>query len=96
MLSTGLETSPSLWGRGVSETTGFSLLGLEFIDLCPDMSNTAKVKSSLTSVVMLTSSSAFGGVILMELAIGMEGQMPEGSAFNSDTSIMDCGMPAFR
>ena len=93
---TGPERSPSLWGRGVSMTMGFRLLGVEFIDPCPNISNTAQVKSSLTSVVMLTSSSAFGRVALMELAIRMEGQMPEGGAFGSDTSAVDCGMHTFR
>ena len=47
-------------------------------------------------MVMLTSPSALGGVALMELAIGMEGQMPEGCAFGSGTSAVDCGMPTFR
>ena len=37
------------------------------------MSNTVQVKSYLTYVVMLTSSSAFGRVVLMELAIRVEG-----------------------
>ena len=64
---------PSMWGGGVSTTTGFSLFWVEFINLCPDVSNTAWVKSSLISVVMLTSSSTFGRVALMELAIGVEG-----------------------
>ena len=95
-VSTGLERSPSLWGGGVSMTMGFSPFGVEFADACPDVSNTIQDKSSLTSMVMLTSLSAFGGVALMELAIRMERQMPEGSAFSSGPSAMDCGMPTFR
>ena len=95
-VSTGLERSPSLWGRGVSRTIGFSLFGVEFVNPCPDMSNTVQVKSSLTSMVVLTSPSTFGRVALMELAIRMEGQTPEGSAFGSGTSTVDCRMPTFR
>ena len=34
-VSTGPEGSPSLWGGGVSTTTGFSLFGVEFSDTCP-------------------------------------------------------------
>ena len=45
-VSTGPERSPTLWGRGVSMTTGFSLFGVEFVDACPDVSNTAQDKSS--------------------------------------------------
>ena len=77
-------------------TMGFSLFGVDFVNPCPDMSNTAQVKNSLTSVVMLTSSSIFVGVALMELAIGMKGWMPEGGALGSDTSAMDCGIHTFR
>ena len=62
-----------MWGRGVSKTTGFCLLGVEFSDTCPDMSNTAQDNSSLTSMVMLTSLSTIGRVALMGLAIRMEG-----------------------
>ena len=62
-VSTGPERSPNLWGRGVSMTTGFSLFGVEIPDACPDVSNTAHHRSSLTSIVMLTSLSlsAFDG-----------------------------------
>ena len=95
-VSTGLERSPGLWGRGVSTTTGFSPFGVEFTHACPDMSNTTQDRSSLTSMVMLTSLLAFGRIALMELAIRMEGQMPEGNAFNSGPSAMDCGIPTFR
>ena len=70
--------SPSLWGRGVSTTRGFSLFGVEFADACPDVSYTIQDRSSLTSMLMLTSLSTFGGVAFMGLAIRMDGQMPEG------------------
>ena len=46
-VSTGLEGSLSLWGRGVSMTTGFSLFGVKFSDTCPDMSNPTQDRSSL-------------------------------------------------
>ena len=77
-------------------TTGFSLFGVEFPDTCPDVSNTTRDRSSLTSMVMLTSLSAFGRVALMGLTVRVEGQMPEGGAFSSDSPTMDCGMPTFR
>ena len=93
---TGQERSPSLWGEGVSMTMGFSLFGVEFIDTCPDAFNTTRDRSSLTSMVMLTSLSTFGRVALTEVAIRMEGQMPEGSTFSSGPSAVDCGMPTFR
>ena len=48
---------------------GFSLFGVEFPDVCPDMSNTTWDRSSLTSMVMLTSLSTFGRVALMGLTI---------------------------
>ena len=44
-VSTGLETSPNLLGGGVSTTMGFSLFGVEFSDMCPDMSNPAQDRS---------------------------------------------------
>ena len=84
-VSTGLERSAHLWGRDMSTTTGFSLFGVEFPDAGPDVSNTTWDRSSLTSMVMLTSLSAFGGVALMGLIIGMERQMPKGSTFSSDS-----------
>ena len=55
----------------MSMTTGFSLFGLEFPDACPDMSSTACDRSSLTSMVMLTSPSAFGRGALMGLGTCM-------------------------
>ena len=39
--------------------------------MCPDVSNTAHDRSSLTSIVMLTSLSAFGGGALMGLGAWM-------------------------
>ena len=59
-VSNGPVTSPNLGDRGVSTTMGFGLFGVEFPDACPDVSNTAYDRSSLTSIVMLTSLSAFG------------------------------------
>ena len=61
-----------LVGRGVTRTTGSSLLGVEFPDTCLDMSNTVWDRRSLTSMVMLTSLSAFGRGALMGFAIRME------------------------
>ena len=63
-VSTGLGKSPSLVGGGVSRTKRFSLFGVEFSGMCPDMSNPAQDRSSLTSMVMLTSLSTFGRVYL--------------------------------
>ena len=66
-VSTGPERSPNLGGRGVSMTMGFSLFGVESPDACPDMSNTACDRSSLTSIVILTCLSAFCRGALMGL-----------------------------
>ena len=52
-------------------TMGFSLFGVEFPDTCPDVSNTACGRSSLTSIVMLTSLSAFGRGALTGLGTWM-------------------------
>ena len=95
-VSTGAERSPYLWGRGMSMTMGFSLSGIEFPDVCPDVSNTAWDRSYLTSMVMLTSLSAFGRVALTGLTIRMEGQIPENGTFSSDSPSVDCRMPTFR
>ena len=94
--STGPERPPSLLGRGVSMTMGFSLFGVEISDTCPDVSNPTWDRSSLTSMVMLTSLSAFGRVALMGLAIRMERQLPGGDAFHSGPSAVDHGMSTFR
>ena len=90
-VSTGLERSPSLWGRGVTATTGFSLFGIEFTN----MPNTAQDRSFLTSMVMLTSLLSFGRVTLMELAIRIEGHVPKGGTFSSGPSTVDCGVLPF-
>ena len=50
---------------------GFSLFGVKFPDACPDVSNTACDRSSLTSIVMLTSLSAFGRGALTGLGTWM-------------------------
>ena len=92
-VSAGLGKSPSLVGRGVSRTMGFSLFGVEFSDMCPNMSNPAWNRSSLTSMVILTSLSTFGRVALMGPAISMEVQSPEGSTFSSGPSGVDLGCP---
>ena len=77
-------------------TMEISLFGVKFSYTCPDMSNPAWDRSSLTSMVMLTSLSAFGRVALMGLAIRMEGQSPGGDTFCSGPSAMDCGMSTSR
>ena len=48
----------------------YSHLALPYIT--PDMSNTTWDRSSVTSMVMLTSLSAFGGGALMEFGIRMD------------------------
>ena len=72
-VSTGPEISPNLVGRGMSTTMGFSPFGVEFPDAHPDVSNTAYDISSLTSIVILTSLSAFGRGALMEFGTWMGG-----------------------
>ena len=42
-------------------TTGLGLLRVKFLDLQPDISNTAQDRRFLTSMVMLPSPSDFGG-----------------------------------
>ena len=71
-VSTGQGKSSSLVGRGVNRTTGSSLFGVEFPDACPDVSHPTQDRSSLTSMVMLTSLSAFGRGAPTGLAIRME------------------------
>ena len=95
-VSTGPGKFPSLVGGGARRTMGFSLFGVEFSDMCPDMSNLTWDRSSLISMVMLTSLSTFGRVALMGLAIRMEEQSPEGGTFSCDPSSVDCGMSTIR
>ena len=59
-VSTSLGSSFSLWGGGVSTTTWFSLLGVEFFDPWPVVSNITWDRRLLTSMVMLTSPSNLG------------------------------------
>ena len=73
-MSTGLGKSSSLVGKGVTRTTGSCLFGLELPEACSDMSNPAWDRSSLTSMVMLTSPSAFGRGGLTGLAVEVEGE----------------------
>ena len=77
-------------------TMGFGLFGVKFPDAWPNVSNIAQDRSSLTSMVMLTSLSGFGGVALTGLAIRMEEHLPGGDAFQSDSSAIDCRMSTFR
>ena len=71
-VSTGQGKPSGLVGRGVTRTTGSSLFGVEFPDTCLDVSNHTWDRSSLTSMVMLTSPSTFGREALMGLRIRME------------------------
>ena len=95
-VSTSLETSLSLWGGGVSMTTGFGLFGVEFPDMQPDVSNITQDRRLLTSMVMLTSLSTFGGVVLRGLAIRIAEHLPGCNAFWSGSSAMGCRMSTFR
>ena len=95
-VSTGLGSSFSLWGGGVSMTTGFGLFGVKFPDPWPDVSNITRDRRLLTSMVMLTSPSDFGGVVLWGQAIMMVEHLPMGDAFQSSSSAMDCGMSFSR
>ena len=91
-VSTGLERDLSLWGGGASMTTGLGLLGVKFPDTWPDVSNIAWDRRLLTSMVMLTSLSSFGGVVLRGLAIRMGEHLPRGNTFWSSSSTMGCRM----
>ena len=92
-MSTGWGKSSGLVGKGVTRTIGSCLFGVELPDMCSDVSKTAQDRSSLTSVVMLTSPSAFGGGSLTGLAIRMEKEwLLRGRALSSGPSMMDCGM----
>ena len=67
-VSIGQGKSSGLVGEGVTRTMGSSLFGVEFPDTCPDVSNPTSDRSSLTSMVMLTSPLTFGRGALMGLA----------------------------
>ena len=85
------------WFGRCSRTMGSSLLGVEFSGASLDMYNTTQDRSSLTSMVMLTSLSAFGGEALMGLGIKMGKEwLPRGGALSSGPSVMGCGMSTFR
>ena len=94
--STSLGSSFGLWGGGVSMTTGFSLLRVEFPGPWPDISNMAQDRRLLTSMVMLTSPSNFGRVVLWGLAIMMVECLPIGGTFWSGSSARFCGMSISR
>ena len=89
---TGPQRSLSLCGGGVSTTTGFGLFGVEFPNMWPDVSNITLDRRPLTSMVMLTSLSSFGGVVLGGLAIRMEEHPPRGDAFWFGSFTMGCRM----
>ena len=86
-VSTGLGRSFCLWGGGVSMTTGFGLFGVESPDPWPDMSNIIQDRRLLTSMVILTSLSGFGGMDTMIVE-----HLPRGNAFQSGSFTMGCGM----
>ena len=95
-VSTGMGSSFSLWGGGVSMTTGFGLFGVKFPDPWPDVSNITWDRRLLTSMVMLTSLSNFGGVVLRGLVIMIVEHLPMGDAFQSSSSAMGCRMSVSR
>ena len=81
----------------MTKTMGSSLFGVEPPDACPEISNTAQDRSSLTPVVMLTCPSAFGGGTLRGLAIGIGVEWPpRGRALSSGPFMVDCRMSTFR
>ena len=55
----------------MAKTMGSSLFGVEAPNACPEVSDTAQDRSSLTSVVMLTHPFALGRGALMGLAVRM-------------------------
>ena len=62
-----------------------------------DVSRATQDRSSLTSMVMLNSPSAFGRGDLIGLAIKVEGgQLLRGGALSSGPSMVGCGMSTFR
>ena len=73
-MSTGLGKSSSLVSKGVTRTTGSCLFGVELPEACSDVSNPTWDQSSLTSMVILTSPSAFGRGGLTGLAIEIDGE----------------------
>ena len=70
---------------------GFGIFRGEFVNMQLGMSTTTRDRSSVTSVVMLTSLSSLGGAVLMGLATRMEGCLPGSNAFWSDFSAMGRG-----
>ena len=80
-VSTSPERSLSLWDGGVSTTMGFGLFGIEFPDMSPHVSNITLDRRFLISMVMLTSLSGLGGVVLRGLTIVMGEDLPKGNAF---------------
>ena len=73
-VSTGLGKSSGLVDKGVTRTTGSCLFGVELPEACPDVSNPTFNRSSLTSMVMLTSPSTFdrGGLTGLAIKVGGE------------------------
>ena len=95
-VSTSLGSSFSLWGGGVSMTTGFGIFGVKSPDQWPDASNIAQDRRLLTSMVMLTCLSDFGGVVLRGLVIIIVEHLPIGNAFWCGSSALDCRMSISR
>ena len=60
------------------------------------MSNITQDRRLLTSMVMLTSLSSFGGVFLKELDMMIVEHLPRGDAFWSGSFDMGCGMSISR
>ena len=60
------------------------------------MSNIAQDRRLLTSMVMLTSLSDLGGVVLRGLVIMIAEHPPMGDAFQSSSSVMGGGMSISR
>ena len=87
-VATAQGKTSSLVGRGVTRTMGSSLF-----DVCPDVSNPTQDRSSLTSIVILTSPFAFSRGALMGLAIRMEEEwLPGGNtlSFGPPWWIVEC------
>ena len=95
-VSTSFGSSFSLSGGGVSMTTGFGLLRVKFPDPWPDMPSITQDRRLLTSMVMLTSLSGFGGMVLRGLVIIMVEHLPIGDAFWSGSSAMGYKMSISR
>ena len=60
------------------------------------MSNIAKYRRHLTSIVMLTSLSSFGGVVLRGMDMMIVEHLPGDDAFWSGFFAMGCGMSISR